>query len=576
MSLVAPALDHLQLPACCDCCEQKVPTAFCGECQNSKYCPSCDADIHSLKNKCSHKRTAIGEKAKSSGGAPSRTYYCTSHAERHADQFCVDCSQLVCALCRDFGPHARHVVRHAEEAAVDLRLSLQRDASSAAAALQTLTALAQRSEAAAKAIESSERARGREHISQSFAALEAAARSRQAALKKAVDDSQSHRRRALEEQRDQLRSLIEYGADSCERGALLSSSPALDLASGFKSCSGALEAILSRQALGADPVCDAAVPFSADIGEVETGASTYGVVGGVHSISLDLRPDGSATLRWRTASSGWTPALYRARLEVVDLLVPGHTRRLIGYERSVTDAFRAPSFAPSTECAVDLVVGDLSGCKVLFSVQGFDGPRVTDWVAAGGAVSMPSAFIRRQLVSSGKPFDNQGLFYHIGTAEHTRPFQNPAETGDIVVLLSSLGAGSAPASVYASPTPNPGESVFTANEQNPCLLVDIGSARRLRPTAYCLRHDVQGPRGVLRSWVLQGNAEDTDEDDWVTLSVHENDTTLTAEAGSVAVFKVSSAGPQGYRYFRIVQTGPNSSGKGRLMCCGLELYGDLY
>jgi hypothetical protein len=46
---------------------------------------------------------------------------------------------------------------------------------------------------------------------------------------------------------------------------------------------------------------------------------------------------------------------------------------------------------------------------------------------------------------------------------------------------------------------------------------------------------------------------------------------------SVAAWPLDAAavGGRAFRHFRILQTGPNSSGDNHLMCAGIELYGVL-
>lgn len=575
-SVVTPSTGNGPLMATCDCCEQRVPAVFCGACQNSNFCSTCDAQIHKLKNKGEHQRSSIGGE---NGSAEAKIFCCPVHAGRPQNLYCEDCTALVCVLCRDFDKHRGHSVRSAQGGAGAVRVALGEAVESVAESVAAATRLGSQVDSMAKQVASDGKTSARREVENHFGALEEAVRTRQSQLRADVDAAVEHRRHALQEQQSRLRALLDHGTESCKEGARLANGPAGDLTHGYKRCNGALQALLAAGPVPATPVCDAAVPFSGDLAEALSCATAHGVIGGANSIQLDLdAADGSATLRWNTPGGGWVPAMYRVKLALLE--GPdgevGCRSRSAGYERVVADGYSASSSAPETPCAVNVNVRDLCGCRVLFSVQGYDGARCTAWAPAGGPVTMPPAFVRHHLQFSGKAFDENSLFYWIGTAEGTRPFENPAVSGEVSVELSSLGQGSSPASACLSHVAPDGESVFTENEANASMLIDIGEIRLLRPTGYCLRHDTQGSRGVLRNWVLQGSVEDTEEDSWVTLSSHVDDSSLAAQEGATSSFQISDQGLEGYRYFRLVQSGPNSSGKGRLMCCGIDFYGDVY
>ena len=131
--------------------------------------------------------------------------------------------------------------------------------------------------------------------------------------------------------------------------------------------------------------------------------------------------------------------------------------------------------------------------------------------------------------------------------------------------------------MHANPVYN-----YTTDTPNSWMSVDLGAQVRLRPTHYCLRND--GNDGcVLRHWVLEGSV---DEEAWRVLRQHQNDTSLQGSM-STAAWPVEAAAAAGegegeggaagyYRYFRVRQTGKDSSGKHHYLCCaGMELYGTL-
>lgn len=78
--------------------------------------------------------------------------------------------------------------------------------------------------------------------------------------------------------------------------------------------------------------------------------------------------------------------------------------------------------------------------------------------------------------------------------------------------------------------------------------------------------------------------DNPDSEDWTTLSTHKDDTTLTGSHAIASWDLQSKPTDEGFRFFRVIQTGPNSwdSKKGTsdewsnvLAVCGFELYGEL-
>ena len=116
----------------------------------------------------------------------------------------------------------------------------------------------------------------------------------------------------------------------------------------------------------------------------------------------------------------------------------------------------------------------------------------------------------------------------------------------------------------------PGQN-FTDCKPNSWMSVDLGEGRSLVPRHYCLRHSAQHNH-ELRTWMLQGSL---DGQEWHTLRLHENDQSLAASSSSVADWAVEPGGGQ-YRHFRVLQHGENSGWSDYLLCCGIELYGELF
>ena len=74
----------------------------------------------------------------------------------------------------------------------------------------------------------------------------------------------------------------------------------------------------------------------------------------------------------------------------------------------------------------------------------------------------------------------------------------------------------------------------------------------------------------MRSWRFEGSWDGTT---WKIIREHTNDTTLT-QATPTGYWAVDSA-TSAYSYFRILQTGKNSSNSDPLMASSFEIYGEL-
>ena len=114
---------------------------------------------------------------------------------------------------------------------------------------------------------------------------------------------------------------------------------------------------------------------------------------------------------------------------------------------------------------------------------------------------------------------------------------------------------------------------YTDNFADSWMAVDLKAAR-LVPSHYALRSDAYSSYKKLRSWRLEAS---NDGQAWTILRAHSSDASLGDEPMSVAAWPLDAAavGGRAFRHFRILQTGPNSSGSNYLMCAGIELYGVL-
>lgn len=97
---------------------------------------------------------------------------------------------------------------------------------------------------------------------------------------------------------------------------------------------------------------------------------------------------------------------------------------------------------------------------------------------------------------------------------------------------------------------------------------------QIHPSDYTLRHDLNDAY-YIRSWTLSGSNDGTT---WVVIDRRENDSSIDAP-GSSCTFHIEMPPdvPHGgfFRYFRVTQTSPNSSGDLDLMLSGFEIYGSI-
>ena len=100
------------------------------------------------------------------------------------------------------------------------------------------------------------------------------------------------------------------------------------------------------------------------------------------------------------------------------------------------------------------------------------------------------------------------------------------------------------------------------------------------PTHYTLQHGGHYKGDSLRHWDLQGSI---DGKKWFLIRRHNNDCSLNSpfalHSWSIELSKREEAEDEQnfrFRFFRILQTGHNSSNHNFLMLSGFEIYGDLF
>ena len=169
--------------------------------------------------------------------------------------------------------------------------------------------------------------------------------------------------------------------------------------------------------------------------------------------------------------------------------------------------------------------------------------------------------------------DNNGVFQFLGSRYGTAPWSNPVAAGLVSITSSS------PLGRFCDPRAIVGRSFSSLNFAGPRRSADgqteswwaVDLQHGLRCTRYAVRHD--GSADYLRSWVFQGS---TDGTSWIVLDEHTGDATIRMPA-QWASWPVRDARRRTFRYFRILQTAPNTGAPNpmHLSLDHLELYGDL-
>ena len=115
----------------------------------------------------------------------------------------------------------------------------------------------------------------------------------------------------------------------------------------------------------------------------------------------------------------------------------------------------------------------------------------------------------------------------------------------------------------------------TKAKKNSWWCVDLTENYALYLTHYTLRHGQEQRGSVLRNWRLEGSVDGCK---WIVLKNHKNDHGL-GELKSYGTYCTCTWAIYGelnaFRYFRIFQTGVNSSGRFGIFLSGIELYGVL-
>ena len=143
----------------------------------------------------------------------------------------------------------------------------------------------------------------------------------------------------------------------------------------------------------------------------------------------------------------------------------------------------------------------------------------------------------------------------------------------LVATRSSEGPGKASDIFHHRSVKECGTDIVA--EKGSWWCVDLGKNHRLVITHCALRHGKKDGESFLQEWQLQGSIDGVT---WTNLnSVKDpSDPLQFREPHPYFVGRWTVEGEVGaFRYFRIFQTGRNSSGKYGIYLSGIELYGTL-
>eukprot|EP01065_Artemidia_motanka_P025756 TRINITY_DN3071_c0_g2_i1.p1 TRINITY_DN3071_c0_g2~~TRINITY_DN3071_c0_g2_i1.p1 ORF type:complete len:309 (+),score=62.42 TRINITY_DN3071_c0_g2_i1:69-929(+) len=174
-------------------------------------------------------------------------------------------------------------------------------------------------------------------------------------------------------------------------------------------------------------------------------------------------------------------------------------------------------------------------------------------------------------------FDENGLFYYLGTLGLEEPWRNPARR-QLVECRKSRPWGR-PASDFVG---RKGNYCRTDNATRPYFQVDLSKVGTMSPTHYTLRHGRYDASYILQAWELFGS---TNGEDWTLLDKQEDCPALKGEGSQAqgtspyftGTFKLSGAAPaKAFTHFRVVgihNFSPEEDEDMFLHLSGIELYG---
>ena len=165
-----------------------------------------------------------------------------------------------------------------------------------------------------------------------------------------------------------------------------------------------------------------------------------------------------------------------------------------------------------------------------------------------------------------KDFDINGVVYALETN-----FRGPNSTQTRIIATRSSDEGGKAIDILENRVDR--EIVSgTKDEEQSWWCVDLTENYALYLTHYTLRHGAKTNISYLLNWRLEGSL---DGQSWQTLRRHDNDRGLTGNHPYRRCTWAINGNVNAFRYFRILQTGKNSSGRFGIFLSGIELYGVL-
>eukprot|EP01124_Arcella_intermedia_P003498 TRINITY_DN11935_c0_g1_i1.p1 TRINITY_DN11935_c0_g1~~TRINITY_DN11935_c0_g1_i1.p1 ORF type:complete len:454 (-),score=86.84 TRINITY_DN11935_c0_g1_i1:93-1454(-) len=170
------------------------------------------------------------------------------------------------------------------------------------------------------------------------------------------------------------------------------------------------------------------------------------------------------------------------------------------------------------------------------------------------------------------PTDFKGLFYWLGQGRGMTSWENPLSKKEIVITSSSAWGGASPNPSVVTLGNTVPDSVFfwTNSEQNAWVVFDIDpneTGLRFSPSSYVF--GFLSSTWMPRNWNFEAS---NDKATWKVIKNHTNDQTITT-AGNF-VFEVDDLS-EGFRYFKLALTGPDSNGSFFLGFTGFEMFGKV-
>ena len=220
----------------------------------------------------------------------------------------------------------------------------------------------------------------------------------------------------------------------------------------------------------------------------------------------------------------------------------------------------------------------------------FDLPGASKSRRIGPQSTLPSQNYTKNSFDYSFDFDENGLFYFLGTSGGRKLWQNAHLSGQVHAFASSIGFGSVNDLVGRKCV-----NLRTLNEPFSFFGVDLGEGRKIMPTCYTIMNRNSSTH-VLMNWHFEGS---NDKFNWTILDrrvymPHQLDgaeaeanyyideevlESLSQKQGTntwgvdQSVFNATD--DEGFRFFRIIQISANSSGSDNLALSCFELYGRI-